>query len=83
MDMNQWKLVLFDWVCNLFKNCQFHCYKFIKFLQITATGLIDVFGSLEHVQLDDFFFNFYHKIHSEIKDSIEEKLICDFLKGRK
>ncbi|KAL7028669.1 hypothetical protein ACKWTF_005945 [Chironomus riparius] len=60
MDMNQWKLVLFDW--------------------ITATGLIDVFGSLEHVQLDDFFFNFYHKIHSEIKDTIEEKLICDFLK---
>ncbi|XP_070495735.1 uncharacterized protein [Chironomus tepperi] len=60
MDMNQWKLVLFDW--------------------IKATRLIDVFGSLEHVQLDDFFFNFYHKIHSEIKDSLEDKQICDFLK---
>lgn len=75
MDVNRWKLVLYEWVkffdiLNFFISLIF----FFSF-KIVATELIEVTGSLDHISLDIFYSRYRQRL------GCDEKSITKFLEG--
>lgn len=82
MDVNRWKSILFEWVRNNIFFIKFPVNSEFHNLQIKSSELIDVFGSLEHVQINDFFVQFQQILIKEPKKNCGKITISNFLQGK-
>lgn len=79
MDVKRWNLVLYEWVRNLMKIIFFTIkIEIFAFSQIKATKLTDVTGSLDQVNLKEFFVKYNQRVSSNGEADIVEFLHCKF-----